>query len=144
MRIHRKTELLLFDIYGTVVGTLMAFVVHLPERLIDKLPYVQPRMVLQVHRWFDARGILGLIYQPFSGVPYKVFTHLAPSYHYFFLTFLIFAVVVRISRYYVIYVLLSGMYPVLHKHVYRNYFRLFAVATFIFSILLLKVYTSYA
>lgn len=143
MRIQRKRELLFYDIYGTAAGTLIAFVIHLPERLIDQLPYIQPNMVTQVRHWFDAHGIFGLVYQPFSGVPYKVFTHLAPHYNYFFITFLIFAVIVRISRYYVIYLFLSSIYPVLHKYVYRNYVRLFLISTFIFSVLLLKVYTSY-
>jgi len=143
MRIQRKRKLLFYDIYGTAVGTLIAFAIHIPERLIDKLPYIQPSMVTQVRYWFDAHGIFGLVYQPFSGVPYKVFTHLAPHYHYFMLSFLIFAVIVRISRYYLIYLFLSSIYPVLHTFVYRNYVRLFFIATIIFSILLLKVYTSY-
>lgn len=143
MRIHRKRQLVLYDIYGTILGTLIAFVVPIPDRFIDKLPYIQPNMVAQARHWFDAHGIFGLIYQPFSGVPYKVFTHLAPQYHFFFLTFLILAVVVRISRYYVLYLLLSLIYPSLHKLVYRNYLRLFLVATFIFSCLLLKIYSAY-
>lgn len=143
MRIQRKRELLFYDIYGTAAGTLIAFAIHIPERLIDKLPYIQPSMITQVREWFDAHGIFGLIYQPFSGVPYKVFTHLAPEYGYFILTFLVFAVIVRISRYYLIYLFLSSIYPVLHKFVHRNYVRLFLIATFVFSVLLLKVYTSY-
>ena len=143
MRIQGKRELLFYDIYGTAVGTLIAFAIHIPERLIDGLPYIQPSMVLQVRQWFDAHGIFGLIYQPFSGVPYKVFVHLAPEYHYFIFTFIIFAVIVRISRYYLIYLMLSGIYPILHKYVYHHYIRLFLIATFIFSLLLLRVYTSY-
>ncbi len=143
MRIKRKRELLLYDIYGTIAGTLVAFAIHLPERLIDNLPYIQPKMVLQVREWFDLHGIFGLMYQPFSGVPYKVFTHLANDYHFFIISFVIIAVLVRISRYYLIYLLLSGIYPVLHKYVYRNYVRLFLAATFVFSVMLLKVYTSY-
>jgi len=143
MRIHRKRELLLYDIYGTAVGTLLAFAINIPEHLIDKLPYVQPSMVLQVRQWFDAHGIFGLLYQPFSGVPYKVFTSLAPHYHYFIITFLIFAIIVRISRYFIIYLFLTGIYPIFHKYVYRNYVRLFLIATFIFSVLLLRVYDSY-
>lgn len=143
MRVKRKRELLFYDIYGTAAGTIVAFAMDLPERLISSLPYVQHGMVLQVRHWFDEHGILGLVYQPFSGVPYKVFTHLAHEYNFFILTFLIFAVVVRISRYYLIYLMLSSIYPMLHKYVYRNYTRLFLIATFIFSILLLKVYTAY-
>jgi membrane protein YqaA with SNARE-associated domain len=143
MRIRRKRELLYFDIYGTIVGTIIAYVIALPDHSIAQLPYIQPRMVAQVHHWFNAHGILGLAYQPFSGVPYKVFTYLAPHYHFFLLSFLLFAVLVRISRYYLIYLLLTSIYPVLHKYVYRNYIRLFLVAVFIFSILLLRVYESY-
>lgn len=143
MRIRRKRQLLLYDIYGTIAGTLVAFAIHLPERLIDSLPYIQPKMVVQVQEWFDLHGIWGLIYQPFSGIPYKVFTHLANDYNFFIIGFVIFAVMVRISRYYLFYLLLSGAYPIMHKYVYRNYVRLFLVATFVFSVLLLKVYTSY-
>jgi membrane protein YqaA with SNARE-associated domain len=143
MRVKRKRELLFYDIYGTAAGTLIAFVLHTPERLVDKLPYIQPAMIRQVRSWFDTQGIFGLIHQPFSGVPYKVFTHLAPNYHFFFITFLIFAILVRISRYYFAYVLLSSIYPVLHKYVYRNYVILFLVATFIFSVLLLRVYSEF-
>jgi membrane protein YqaA with SNARE-associated domain len=143
MRVKRKRELLFYDIYGTATGTLIAFVVHIPERFVDKLPYIQPAMVGQVKQWFNTQGIFGLIHQPFSGVPYKVFTHLAPHYHFFFLAFLVFAILVRISRYYFAYVLLSSIYPILHKYVYRNYIKLFLIATFIFSILLLEVYSEF-
>ncbi len=143
MRIRRKRELLYYDIYGTAAGTLLAFITPIPSGLIDKIPYVQPAMIEQTKYWFTTHGILGLAYQPFSGVPYKVFTHLAPNYHFFIITFLILAVVVRISRYYIIYLLASGIYPLLHKYVYRNYVRLFLVATFIFSMLLLNIYTAW-
>lgn len=143
MRIKRKRELLFYDIYGTTIGTLLAFIIHLPERQIVLLPYVHISMLEQVKHWFSQLGIFGLIYQPFSGVPYKVFTYIAPEYHFFLPAFLIFAVIVRISRYYIAYAILTTVYPVLHKYVFRNYVRLFIIATFIFSILLLKVYTSY-
>lgn len=144
MRIKRRRQLLYWDIYGTAAGTLLAFAINLPERLIDKLPYIQTAMVAQVKSWYNAHGILGLIHQPFSGVPYKVFTHLAPHYHFFVLSFLIFAVIVRISRYYIIYAILTSFYNVLHPYVRRNYIKLFLVATFIFSVLLLRVYNEYA
>lgn len=143
MRIRKKRQLLLFDIYGTIAGTLLAFLIHLPEKMIDKLPYVQPSMVAQTREWFDSLGIFGLIHQPFSGVPYKVFTYLAANYDYSIVLFVTFAVIVRISRYYLIYLILSGIYPFLHKFVYRNYIRMFLIAVFVFTVLLLKVYYSY-
>jgi membrane protein YqaA with SNARE-associated domain len=143
MRIQRKRQLLYYDIYGTALGTLIAYLIHLPAGSIDKLPYIQPGMVAQVQSWYQHMGMLALIHQPFSGVPYKVFTHLAPQHHLFLPVFLIFAVVVRISRYYIVYVILTSIYPVLHKYVYKHYVRLAAAGTFIFSLLLLKVYTVY-
>lgn len=143
MRIRRKRELLYWDIYGTIAGTLIAYMIHLPAHLIDKLPYIQPKMIDQVNIWYNHLGIIGLLHQPFSGVPYKVFTHLATQHDLFLPLFLVFAVVVRISRYYIAYLIFTYLYPSLHKYVYRNYVRLVVAATFIFSLLLLKISSSY-
>jgi membrane protein YqaA with SNARE-associated domain len=144
MRISRKRQLLLYDIYGTAAGTLVALLIHLPEKSLAALPYIQPKMIVQVHGWYDRLGIGALVFQPFSGVPYKVFTHVAAEYGFFLPLFLIFAVMVRISRYYIGYTLFTLAYPALHKHVYRNYVPLFFIATAIFSLMLFKVYRSYA
>jgi hypothetical protein len=143
MRIKRKRELLIYDIFGTIAGTVLAFTINLPAYLIEKLPYIQPAMVQQCAAWFDKHGIFALMFQPFSGVPYKVFAYLAPNYHILIIVFVIAAVTVRIARYYIFYALFSTIYPVLHKYVYRNYAYLFVVAVFIFSLLLVKVYASY-
>ncbi|MFI5270842.1 MAG: hypothetical protein ACHQT9_02255 [Candidatus Saccharimonadales bacterium] len=144
MRIRRRIDLLLYDIYGTIVGTILAYIIHLRPAQIAHLPYIQPKMLNYVHGWYNAHGIFGLIFQPFSGVPYKVFTYLAPYYHFFILYFLVVAIVVRISRYFLIYLFLDNVYPFFHKFVYKRYVRLFFVSVFIFSVLLLKVYESYA
>ena len=117
--------------------------INLPVHLIDKLPYVQPAMVQQTQVWYQQHGIFGLVYQPFSGVPYKVFTFLAPHYHFFILAFVAVAVVVRIARYYIFFAMFSLIYPVLHKYVYRNYLKLVLAAIFIFSVLLIRVYLAY-
>lgn len=143
MRVNRKRELLFYDIYGTIAGTILAFAIKLPVHLIDKLPYIQPRMVDQTSSWYSQHGIWGLLYQPFSGVPYKVFTFLAPHFHFFILAFLVVAVIVRIARYYIFFAIFSQIYPVFHKKVYQNYVPLFFIAVFIFSILLLRVYHNY-
>ncbi len=143
MRIRRKKELLLFDIYGTVAGTVLAFILDVPLRLLHHLPYIQPKMVAQTEIWYRQHGLLALFYQPFSGVPYKVFTFVAPHYHFFILAFLFVAVVVRIARYYIFFAIFTLIYPVFHPFVYRNYVRLFLVAVFIFSILLLRVHDNY-
>lgn len=143
LRVHRKKELLFFDIYGTVAGTLLAYVLDIPIRNIHLLPYIQPKMIVQTEVWYRHHGLLGLFYQPFSGVPYKVFTYLAPHYHFFILAFLCVAVMVRIVRYYIFFAIFGLIYPVFHPFVYRNYVRLFLVAVFVFSILLLRVYELY-
>lgn len=144
LRIQRKRELLFFDIYGTAAGTVLAYIINLPVHAIDKLPYIQPKMVTQTETWYHQHGLLALTSQPFSGVPYKVFTFLAPHYHFFILFFLIAAIMVRIARYYIFFAMFSLIYPVLHKYVYRNYARLFVAAVFIFSVLLLRVYEAYS
>jgi membrane protein YqaA with SNARE-associated domain len=143
MRIRRKRQMLLFDIAGTLLGTGVALVLRLPEAAIDKLPYIQERMISQTHVWYNEQGIWGLANQPFSGVPYKVFTHLAGDYRFPLLLFLIVAVVVRILRYLIAYGLFISLYPKLHRIVRRNYIPLAFGAIFIFSLLLYKTYRLY-
>lgn len=143
MRIRHKRQMLLYDIGGTAAGTIVAFVIRLPEHTLAHLPYIQEKMIAQTRAWYDHYGIMGLANQPFSGVPYKVFTHLAWEYRYNFFLFIIVAVVVRMFRYVVAYGLFISLYPKLHKIVRRNYLPLAAVAIAVFSVLLLKTYNVY-
>lgn len=144
MRVNKKRDLLLFDIAGTFAGTLVALVIHLPPDAIAKLPYVQPAMITHAQEWFSQFGVFGLVFQPFSGVPYKVFAYLAADFNFFVPLLLLFAVLVRVSRYYIAYVVFTLAYPALHRFVYRNYVPLFVAATAVFSLLLYRVYMAYA
>lgn len=141
LRVKNKILLLKYDILGTLVGTLLAFVIA-PTHM-SNIPYVQPNMIKQVQVWYTHLGILGLLFQPFSGVPYKVFTLTADQFHFFLPLFLLFAVLVRISRYFFFYFLFVNLYPFLHRFVYKNYVPLFLIASFIFTIALLKIYNIY-
>lgn len=143
MRIRHKKQMLMFDIAGTTVGTIIALIIKLPENLIVKLPYIQPNMISQTRTWYAESGLLGLAHQPFSGVPYKVFTHLAWQYNFFFLWFILVAVIVRIIRYLIAYGLFISLYPKLHKLVKNNYIPLVLVSIFIFSVLLYNTYNLY-
>lgn len=144
MRIKRKRQLLIYDVGGTIAGTVVAFMLHLSDKTIAGLPYIQDKMVTQVAEWYDQLGVFGLIHQPFSGVPYKVFTLMANRYDYFIIFFIIVAVIVRMSRYFIFFGLFNALYPGLHKFVYKNYLRLFFAAIFIFSLSLLKVVDSFS
>jgi membrane protein YqaA with SNARE-associated domain len=143
MRTRLKRNILIFDILGTIAGTVLAFVINLPAHLIEKLPYIQPSMVQQTADWFEKNGLFALAYQPFSGIPYKVFAYLGANYHILIIVFIAAAVLVRVARYFIFYTLFNNLYPYLHKFVYRYYVILFVVAVFIFSFLLLQVYQSY-
>lgn len=144
MKIKNKRQLLVYDVAGTVAGTLIAFMLHVPNQIIEKLPYIQPKMVELTINWFTDLGIFGLFYQPFSGVPYKVFTLTATQFHFNMLAFIVLAVLVRMSRYTIFFAIFVALYPGLHKVVHKNYFKLFVCATFIFSVFLLKVARSFS
>jgi membrane protein YqaA with SNARE-associated domain len=139
MRIHRKRELLTYDVGGTAIGTIIALCLHVSNNTIAHLPYIQEKMVRQTNLWYDKSGLAGLLYQPFSGVPYKVFTLTAHQHHFFIVWFVLFALVVRMSRYVIFFGIFLVIYPGVHKYVYKNYVRLVLVATFIFSFFLLRV-----
>ena len=143
MKVKHKINLLKYDIIGTVIGTIIGFLWHASDKVLVTIPYVFQGMIDQTHAWYDQYGIWGLVFQPFSGVPYKVFTSLAPEYHFFFLFFLVIAVVVRISRYFIAYELTKALYPLLHKFVRKNYAWLFVIGIAVFTGLLLKVSHTY-
>lgn len=143
MRLHRRLQLVIYDAYGTVVGTLIGLTLHPSPAFLDHIPFIQPRMLEQVTAWYDEHGLGGLVFQAFSGVPYKLFVGLAPDYHFFVPVFIIFALMVRISRYYLLYAIFQSLYPVLNRYVYRHYIPLFIGAVFFFSLALLKVSLAY-
>ena len=143
MRVHRKKQMLLYDIYGTVAGTLAAMLLSFRPEVVERLPYIQPGMVKLVQGWYDSQGVLALFHQPLSGVPYKVFTHLAVPYHMPIVLFLLLAITVRLARYLIIYGVGVAAYPALHRYVERNYLYLYVGTVFVFSILLYKVYLGF-
>jgi cell shape-determining protein MreD len=51
MRAERKFQLVLYDIYGTIIGTLIAINIHITNNQISQLPFIKPKMVAQVHTW---------------------------------------------------------------------------------------------
>ena len=144
MRLHRKFDLVKYDILGTVVGSIIAIYIQLPTKTFLQLPYIRPRMLTQVHIWFQHQGILGLLNQPFSGVPYKVFTHVAPDFHFFIPLFIILAIAARMIRYLVAYQVTKALYPAVHGFVRQHYLRLFIGAIAVFTFLLLHVVSIYS
>ena len=144
MKVHRKFDLVKYDLIGTVIGTLIAFWWRLPDAFFAHLPYVRPKMLEHVHTWYDQQGIWGLLHQPFSGVPYKIFTHEAADYHFFIPLFLLVAVTARMVRYLVVYEATKALYPFTHKFVRRHYGILFIVACLVFTGLLVRVVRIYS
>lgn len=143
MKVRRKFDLLKYDIIGTVIGSIIGFMWHAPDSVLVKMPYIYQGMIDQVRVWYDSMGIWGLIHQPFSGVPFKLFTHTASEYGFSLLLFVLIAVVIRMSRYAVAYVITVGLYPLLHRFVRKHYAILFVVAIFIFTLLLMRVSDMY-
>lgn len=143
MRVERKFQLVIYDILGTIVGTIIAINIHLSASQIASLPFIKPKMLTQVYDWYEQLGVFGLIYQPFSGVPYKVFTFQAAHERFFIIGFIVLAISVRLARYFLAYSVLKALYPVLHRYVSRHYIWLYVSSIFIFSLLLLRISNMY-
>ena len=144
MKIRHRANLLIYDILGTFVGTIIGLTLHMSRDFMLHIPYVYEGMFIQVHNWFSTMGIWGLINQPFSGVPYKVFLSVAPEFGFNVLLFIILAIVLRVGRYVIFYVIFWLAYPALHRFVYKHYAILLTIAVIIFSLLLMKVSTVYS
>lgn len=139
MKVRHKFDLLKYDLIGTAIGTTIAILWHAPASFLLQLPFVYQRMLDQVHTWFNDWGIWGLFFQPFSGVPFKVFNHLAWDYGFFIPIFIVVAIVARMVRYFIAYEITLAIYPFIHKYVRKHYVILFLVAVLVFTMLLMRV-----
>lgn len=139
MKVRHRANLLFYDIIGTIAGTLIGLAIHLPRDVMIHIPYVYDGMFTQTHGWFSTMGIWGLLNQPFSGVPYKVFLNMAPQFGFNVFLFILLALSLRVGRYAIFYGMFWLGYPALHRFVYRHYLILLVSAIIIFSLLLMKV-----
>lgn len=143
MRIKRKRQLLKYDILGTTAGTIIGLALNLSEKVLLATPYIFPGMISHVRDWYETMGIWGLLNQPFSGVPYKVFVAEVHDFAIPLVLFVIVAVAVRLFRYVVIYVVLQILYPMVTMFVRRHYGWLFVGGIAIFTLMLMKVSAIY-
>jgi hypothetical protein len=144
MKVRHKFDLLKFDIIGTVIGATIGILWHAPPAFLVTLPFVHEKMITQVHTWFSEWGVWGLFFQPFSGVPFKVFNHTALDYSFFIPLLILVAVAARMARYFVAYEITKALYPFLHKFVRKHYSILFVLAVLVFTMLLMRVSQIYA
>lgn len=144
MKVRHKFDLLKFDIIGTVVGAAIGILWHASPSFLVTLPFVHENMITQVREWFSEWGVWGLFFQPFSGVPFKVFNHIALDFHFFVPLLILVAVVARMARYFVAYEITKALYPFLHKFVRKHYAILFVIAVLVFTMLLMRVSQIYA
>lgn len=143
MRIRRKRELLMYDIGGTIIGTILGLSLSLSTATILHMPYIFPGMIHAVNHWYDTMGVWGLLQQPFSGVPYKVFLSQFQFTNISVIAFFFLALVVRVGRYAIAYYLLSALYAPFHKLVRKHYAILLVVGIAIFTFMLLRVANLY-
>jgi hypothetical protein len=144
LRIPNKKRLLIYDLLGTLAGTIIGLI--LSKYFVHNfggMPFLTDGMFAQVTVWFQYLGTWALLFQPFSGVPYKVFVFESVNWDLFLPWFVLFGLIVRLGRYYLFYTILNGLYGFLHKFTYKHYWRIFFIEGFIFSILLYKVYASF-
>jgi len=97
---------------------------------IARLPLVRQRMVRAAARWLEASGPRGLLRQPASGVPYKVFARLAGGQHLPLVPFLGWTVVARGGRFLFTVgctVLVRRLFPVLGGRWHRSATAVWAV-----------------
>jgi hypothetical protein len=143
MRIRQRTALLFWDLAGTMLGTIVAFAISAPAANVAHMPYLTIGMTAQVIDWYQRFGAAALLFQPLSGIPYKVFTLLASAHHIGLVTLILVGAAVRMGRYILFYIILTGLYPLFHRFVFRRYIGIFVVSCMVFSFFLLRIVNNY-
>jgi membrane protein YqaA with SNARE-associated domain len=144
-RVSAKMPILWADLAGSAVGASIAYVVGAlagPGWIVH-VPYVTGAMLQQATTWMDCLGTWGLIFQPYSGVPFKVFGVAASSAGVGFLAFLGFGLTVRLQR----YILVLGLFVALQRWkgewIARHFWKWIPLAIAVFALGLIAGYGTY-
>lgn len=144
LRVRNKRALIVGDILGTFIGTIIGLVIYSKYDFdLTQIPYIACGMTEQVKIWYQELGSWALFLQPFSGVPYKVFIHGAHDFDLNIYGFILLAIFVRVSRYYIFYCLFDLLYPLLHRIISQNYVPIFLLSCLVFSTALVHIYETY-
>lgn len=144
LKIEKKKKLLIYDFLGTFLGIILSVIIFSNFDIkLTQIPFVTQGMINQVDYWYKSLGIIALIHQPFSGIPFKVFISSAVKFSYSIPLFMVFSLIMRMARYYILYYVFDGLYPFFHKYISKHYIPIFVTACFVFSFMLLKIVLSY-
>ena len=95
----RSAKLILYDFCGIFAGTVFGLVLPISMDFVKTTPYVYNGMIFAVENWLREFGSFGLIFQPTSGIPYKIFIAESAAAGIPFLSFLLVAMIIRMARY---------------------------------------------
>lgn len=137
----------LFTSAGSVIGGAIGFWWAFARRStwpMDFAPLVTEAMIDQAGSWLAGSGPLGILYQPLSGIPYKVFVYLAGAGRLSFSAFLLASIVARSLRIFAVAGISGGLGKIAGTHrLVRYYDIFFAVFTIVFIYGLWRVVASY-
>ena len=135
----RSAKLILYDFYGILAGTIFGLILPISMDFVRKTPYVYGSMISAVENWLREFGPFGLIFQPTSGIPYKIFIAESAAAGIPFFSFLIVAMIIRMARYATFFYSFQFLRRFFAKLISKHYAIYTIFVLVIFSILLLRV-----
>lgn len=135
----RSTKIILYDFIGILAGTIVGLLLPLSISFINHTPYVYSGMLTSVTEWYQSYGVFGLLFQPTSGIPYKVFIAESVAFGIPFLTFLTVAMAIRMARYAAFFFAFQLIRRFTYAFISRHYVLYTIAVLVVFSISLLKV-----
>ena len=106
-RFHPK--IFIYATIGTAIGGVGAYLTGrlrplTSAAMIAHVPFVTGKMRLFAEQKMEEQGVVGVIHHPTSGVPFKVFAHLAGQRHLNFAGFISLGISLRAARFIFTYV----------------------------------------
>lgn len=131
---------------GSVVGGLLSFGIDAlgwGDALLGRVPLVTERMADQAAAWLRDAGAAGLLHQPLSGVPYKVFALQASDAGLGPAAFVVMSAVVRGARVVVLSLAFAAGAALTQRWMHRLFAPLCVVYGSLFTAGLLRVVASW-
>jgi membrane protein YqaA with SNARE-associated domain len=123
----------LYALIGALLGGSILFLWSLHSQaslhFVQHVPGVTAPMLQSANMDYAHHGVSALLIAPTRGIPYKLYTVVAPRYHIAFLAFLLFSVIARLARFVAVALVTATLSTALKNRINYKY-RLAILVTF--------------
>ncbi len=137
---------LVASIIGSLLSAIVIFYISIYYNMTNfllNIPLITIQLIDNVQQQFILNGIPAVLYGPFNGIPYKIYSVVAANFNLSLPLFLLYSIISRISRILPVYILTSILGFIFKKQIVKNAKHTFIIYLIIWLIIYFLYFLSF-